>query len=90
METKDLCHYFDAKIIPVYLVPCKKNKNKLCGRRAESDEPLFSLSKTFKTIGDFFSTLLPDFLNIFSQPIIYFRTHYMLIGKEKKQFNFAV
>lgn len=80
METKDLCHYFDAKIIPVYLVPCKKEKkeknknhnktkqNKLCGRRPESGEPLFSLSKTFETIDDFFFTLLTDFKIYFLNP----------------------
>lgn len=32
----------------------KTKQNKLCGRRPESGEPLFSLSKTFETIDDFF------------------------------------
>lgn len=73
METKDLCHYLDAKIIPVYLVPCKKTKINFVAedQRATNLCFLFSLSKTFKTMDDlfqFFFTLLPDFKIHFLNP----------------------
>lgn len=47
----------------------KKKQNKLCGRRQARDEPLFFLSKTSKTIDEFFFfTLLPDFKIYFLNP----------------------